>query len=455
MSDDPKPRPAAKSRAPRSQGAKAPNSASKADRAVDPSVENGVSEASAEELIAQLVEAEREAEAEEAAIAAAEEAADSEEPLDDEDEAAETESVVEEPVERERPEPAEDEPVADVVDIVEVEEIVETVDEDGVIEIEEVDVVVVEVEDDQEDEPAAEVPAPSSAARRLAVLGSPIGHSQSPALHRAAYDALGLDWSYEALDVSEAGLSAFIDGLGEEWRGLSLTMPLKKSVIPLLTDADRVAEQTGVANTVLLDGDDIRGFNTDVAGIVRALAAAGLESARYVHILGGGATAASALVAAAELGAERVDVHVRDLEKSVWLEPLAHQLGLMIRIRSFAQADRSLDVPEVVISTLPGGATTAAIYTDSTRRTAVLLDVAYDPWPSALARSWQAVGGHVVSGLAMLAHQALLQVRIFVSGDVLQPLPDEEGVLEAMLAAVGIDAEGAPVGDGSVEGEAE
>ncbi|MEY9953395.1 shikimate dehydrogenase [Leifsonia sp. EB34] len=379
MSDEPTSAAAANARAPRPKPAKA----EPAEESLD-AVENGVSEASAEELIADLVEAERAREAEEEAIAEAAEAADEEEPLEDEE-----------------PTPA------------------------------------------------------STASRRLAVLGSPIGHSKSPALHRAAYAALGLDWSYDQLDVSEDGLSAFLDGLGEEWRGLSLTMPLKQTVIPLLTETDRVAEQTGVANTVLLDGDDISGFNTDVAGIVRALSAAGLEQARYVHVLGGGATAASALVAAAELGAERVDVHVRDLQKSVWLEPLAHRLGLMIRLRSFAQADRSLDVPQLVISTLPGGASTEALYTDSTRRKAVLLDVAYDPWPSVLASSWQAVGGRVVSGLAMLAQQALLQVRIFVSGDVLQPLPDEEGVLEAMLAAVGIDAEGAPVGDGSVEGEAE
>jgi shikimate dehydrogenase len=374
------------------------------------SVEDGVSEASAEAQIAALVEAEREAEAEETAIAEAEEAADSEEPLDDEDAGPEP------------PTEADDEVIAtDVVDI-DVTEVVEVA---------------------------------TDPARRLAVLGSPIGHSKSPALHLAAYEALGLPWSYEPVDVTEDGLVAFLDGLGPEWRGLSLTMPLKKTVVPLLTSVDRVAEQTGVANTVLLDGDAVEGFNTDVAGIVRALAAAGLESARCVHVLGGGATAASALVAAAELGAERVDVHVRDLQKSVWLEPLAHELGLMVRLRSFAQADRSLDVPELVISTLPGGASTAAAYTDSTRRRAVLLDVAYDPWPSSLGRAWQLVGGTVVSGLAMLAHQALLQVRIFVSGDPLQPLPDEDEVLDAMLMAVGIAADGSPLGDGSDAAEAE
>ncbi|WP_426515127.1 shikimate dehydrogenase family protein [Diaminobutyricibacter sp. McL0618] len=313
--------------------------------------------------------------------------------------------------------------------------------------------------------------------RRLAVLGSPIAHSKSPALHAAAYRSLGLDWTYEAVDVAEDALPAFIDACARdaEWRGLSLTMPLKQAVIPLLNDVDRVATVTGAANTVLFDdseaalaelaelpaSDDepspdeehdgasvvIRGFNTDVSGIIRALAAAGLTSARYVLILGGGATAASAMVAAAELGAEKVVVAARSLERSVWLEPLAHSLGLMIQIRSLGQADRTLDVPDLVVSTLPAGAATDVLFTDSTRRRATLLDVSYEPWPSPFARAWSSVNGIVVSGLAMLAHQALLQVRVFVAGDPLQPLDDEDAVLAAMFDAVGIDATGQPVAD--------
>jgi len=394
---------------------------SKRARDEETAVEDGVSEASAEAVIAEIVEAEREREAEEAAVAEAEEAVEREEPDDDDlTEAAEatpSEPDAEEGAAAEPESPGEPEAPA---------------------------------------EPAPAQPAPAKPAaakprkakapsRRLAVLGSPIGHSKSPALHRAAYDALGLDWSYEAVEVTEGGLVDFVAGLGPEWRGLSLTMPLKKAVLPLLAETDRIAEQTGGANTVLLDGDALRGFNTDVAGIVRALQGAGVEEARFVHILGGGATAASALVAAAELGAERVDVHVRDLTRAGWIEPLATELGLRVRIRPFSQADRSLEVPEVVISTLPGGSATEAVYTDSTRRRSVLLDVAYEPWPTPLARQWEAVGGRVVSGLAMLAHQALLQVRVFVSGDPMQPLPDEPDVLAAMLDAVGIDEQGQPL----------
>jgi shikimate dehydrogenase len=206
----------------------------------------------------------------------------------------------------------------------------------------------------------------------------------------------------------------------------------------------------GTANTLLFDGPDaadgtgdgssrlLRGFNTDVAGIVRALAAAGLTRARSVHILGGGATAASAMVAAAELGAEQVLLSVRSLERSAWLEPLAHSLGLAVGIRPLAHAGDDSGAPELVISTLPGGVDTGAVFPERIRSGALLLDVAYDPWPSALARSWEEAGGRVLSGLAMLVHQALLQVRIFVSGDPLQPLDDEDGVLTAMLHAVGL-----------------
>jgi shikimate dehydrogenase len=377
--------------------------------------EDGVSEASAEAAIAELVEAEREREAEEAAVVEAEEAVVREEPDDDE-----TPPAVATP----GPEPEEAEP--DSAAAAEPEPVAPRAKATA--------------------RPKTTKPRKSAApSRRLAVLGSPIGHSKSPALHRAAYEALGLDWSYEAVEVTEDALAGFIEGLGQEWRGLSLTMPLKKAVLPLLSETDRIAEQTGGANTVLLDGDSLRGFNTDVAGIARALQGAGLGEARYVHILGGGATAASALVAAAELGAERVDVHVRDLTRSAWIEPLATSLGLRVRIRPFAQADRSLDVPELVISTLPGGTQTEAVYTDSTRRRSMLMDVAYEPWPSPLARQWEAVGGRVVSGLAMLAHQALLQVRVFVSGDPLEPLQDEPDVLAAMLDAVGIDERGTPL----------
>ncbi|HNN48783.1 MAG TPA: hypothetical protein PKM12_07400 [Marmoricola sp.] len=106
---------------------------------------------------------------------------------------------------------------------------------------------------------------------RCAVLGSPIAHSLSPALHRAAYRSLGLDWTYEAIEVDSASLTGFVEGLGEQWRGLSLTMPLKRTVLPLLTEQDLWVTRSGAANTVILEDGQRRGFNTDIPGAMAAL----------------------------------------------------------------------------------------------------------------------------------------------------------------------------------------
>src|SRR5512139_1643574 len=98
-----------------------------------------------------------------------------------------------------------------------------------------------------------------STGRRCAVLGSPIAHSLSPVLHRAAYAELGLDWSYDAVEVDTPGLEPFLRGLDDRWRGLSLTMPLKRTVLPLLDRTDHWAEVSGGANTVVLEDGRLLG----------------------------------------------------------------------------------------------------------------------------------------------------------------------------------------------------
>ncbi|NNC10599.1 shikimate dehydrogenase [Planctomonas sp. JC2975] len=305
----------------------------------------------------------------------------------------------------------------------------------------------------------------SDGPRGLAVLGSPIAHSQSPALHAAAYRELGLPWSYDRAEVTPATLGDYVQSRPDDWRGLSLTMPLKQSVLPLVSSMDEIARLTGAANTILFDTDasgrrELRGFNTDVIGIVRALTAAGTSNARSVLVWGGGATAASAVVAAAELGADVVTVQVREPARAEQLIGLGHAVGLRVEIRSFQ--DEVSERPDLVISTLPGsagadGGANRIVRGKGTARAAadgiLLLDVAYDPWPTEVVKVWDARGGamgrtashNVLSGLAMLVHQALLQVRIFVTGDPERELPDEPAVLGAMLAAVGLDASGRPV----------
>jgi shikimate dehydrogenase len=271
---------------------------------------------------------------------------------------------------------------------------------------------------------------------RLAVLGSPIAHSLSPELHRAAYDVLGLDWEYEAIEVTAEELVGFVAARDESWRGLSLTMPLKRDILPLLDRTSELARETGSANTVLFDGGTVGGYNTDVYGITESFRRHGRSEFSSVLVLGGGATAASALVAAARLGARRVFVGVRTPGRASGLVAVGAGQGVDVLVRSLdelVQIDERLDA---VVSTLPNGADVSVDLDSDVISSAALLDVAYHPWPSPLASHWP--GDAVISGLEMLVLQALAQVRIFVDRDPHGTLDRENEVLAAMLGAVGL-----------------
>lgn len=266
---------------------------------------------------------------------------------------------------------------------------------------------------------------------RLAVWGDPIAHSKSPDLHACAYRVLGLDWEYGRRQVAADAFESSFAQLDSTWRGLSLTMPLKEAAFRAAATRDRHAELTGAVNTLLI-GDHPAGYNTDVGGIVDALAEAGVDQAGYVRILGAGATAASALVAASEIGARRVDVRARRPERAAALVELGERIGVAVEVSS-------LDAPSLVvdltIATLPSG--TVLPVDNATALGAsggTLFDAAYAPWPSALAASWGE--GAVVSGLGMLLHQAVRQIRIFHHGDPVIELPDEDAVIGAMRAAL-------------------
>jgi shikimate dehydrogenase len=271
---------------------------------------------------------------------------------------------------------------------------------------------------------------------RLAVLGSPIAHSLSPVLHRAAYAQLALDWSYEAVEVSEADLARFIASRDESWRGLSLTMPLKRSILPMLTTRSPLVVETGSANTVLFDDGEVRGYNTDVYGITEAFSRHGHPLLGTVLILGAGATAASALVAAHRLGAKKAFAGVRSPESAGDLVAIGEALGAEVMVRTLDSL-REIDEPiTAVISTLPNGTDVDLGVDADVVRDATLFDVAYSPWPTPLAAAWS--GADVIGGLEMLVLQALQQVRLFVNREAHRELDHEGDVLAAMLASVGL-----------------
>ncbi|MFE2461194.1 shikimate dehydrogenase [Streptomyces sp. NPDC059402] len=247
--------------------------------------------------------------------------------------------------------------------------------------------------------------------RRAAVLGSPIAHSLSPVLHRAAYAELGLsDWTYDRFDVDEAALPGFVAKLGPEWAGLSLTMPLKRAVIPLLDGISETAASVDAVNTVVFTEDGRRtGDNTDIPGIVAALREHGVEKVETAAILGAGATASSALAALARICTGEVCVYVRSEARAAEMRGWAERLDVDVRIADWARAEEALRSP-LVVATTPAGATDA-LAAAVPERPATLFDVLYDPWPTALAARWSAYGGAVVSGLDLLLHQAVLQVE--------------------------------------------
>ncbi|MER6012693.1 shikimate dehydrogenase [Streptomyces bluensis] len=251
----------------------------------------------------------------------------------------------------------------------------------------------------------------SDTKRRAAVLGSPIAHSLSPALHRAAYTALGLDdWSYDRFEVDEEALAEFFAKLGPEWAGLSLTMPLKRAVIPLLDEISETAASVEAVNTVVFteDGRSL-GDNTDIPGMIAALRERGIEQVDSAAILGAGATASSALAALARICTGEVVAYVRSEARAAEMRQWGERLDVDVRTADWADAAQALRAP-LVIATTPAG-TTDALAADIPERPATLFDVLYDPWPTALAAHWSARGGAVVSGLDLLVHQAVLQVE--------------------------------------------
>ncbi|MFI0038802.1 shikimate dehydrogenase [Streptomyces mutabilis] len=255
------------------------------------------------------------------------------------------------------------------------------------------------------------MPSPATDRRRAAVLGSPIAHSLSPVLHRAAYAELGLEgWTYDRFDVDEAALPGFFAELGPEWAGLSLTMPLKRAVIPLLDEISETAASVDAVNTVVLTGDGRKtGDNTDIPGMVAALREHGIEKTETAAILGAGATASSALAALTRICTGEIAVYVRSEARAAEMRGWAERLDADVRIADWADAEEALRAP-LVVATTPAG-TTDALAAAVPEMPATLFDVLYDPWPTTLAARWSAHGGAVVGGLDLLLHQAVLQVE--------------------------------------------
>lgn len=255
------------------------------------------------------------------------------------------------------------------------------------------------------------------------MLGSPIAHSLSPVLHRAAYRHLGLDWSYSAHEVGEGELAGFVGGLDGSWRALSVTMPLKREALALADSASTSAVLAGAANTLLFAPDgSVHADNTDINGMadsVRAVAAPGGRRFRSACVWGGGSTAASAMVALATMEVPEVHLHVRDESRAGATRDAAARAGVDVRVEQWEVGPACAEAGLIVL-TAPAGAadSIAADLAAGAHPDRVLFDVVYDPWPTVASEAWRRAGGRITSGLDMLVHQAVGQVRLMTGHEV-------------------------------------
>lgn len=269
-------------------------------------------------------------------------------------------------------------------------------------------------------------PAAAPDRRKAAVLGSPITHSRSPQLHLAAYRALGLpSWTYERIECTAEQLPGLVSALGPEWVGLSVTMPGKFAALEFADQRTDRAQLVGSANTLVqLPAGGWRADNTDIDGVVGALGAAG-DSAL---VIGSGGTAPAAVVALAELGAQRITIVARDEGKASRLVDLANRCGAQgswCDIAGSALTD-AVATADSAVSTIPADA--AAAYADTLAAVPRVLDAIYDPWPTPLAAAVEAAGGEAINGLQMLLNQAFAQVEQFTG----MPAP-KEAMRDALL----------------------
>ncbi|MDO5048369.1 MAG: shikimate dehydrogenase [Actinomycetaceae bacterium] len=274
---------------------------------------------------------------------------------------------------------------------------------------------------------------------RSFVIGQPIAHSLSPVLHNAAYAELGLDHEFSKLEVAPSDLSDFVKSLDEDVLGLAVTMPHKQQIMGLLDAIEPLAEAVGAVNTVVPSSKVLSGFNTDVYGIVQAIREAGgaPEGGRAV-ILGARATASSALAALGHLHIRDVDVVARNFAGPGYIALAETRLGVTtnhIPWRDEARAIAAMNSADVIVSTLPSGRADQWAKLYQPKPGAVVLDAAYDPWPSELAKAARAGGARVASGYSMLLHQACQQVELMTGRSA--PV---DAMRSALLKATGLSS---------------
>ncbi len=247
--------------------------------------------------------------------------------------------------------------------------------------------------------------------RVAAVIGNPVRHSLSPALHNAAFEQLGLDWVYAAFDVSPGEAQAALDAMRTfRLGGLSITMPHKEAVASAVDSLDPAAAALRSVNTVVPQADgSLKGYSTDGAGFVASLAAAGVSVAGLaVCVLGAGAAARSIVDALARAGVAQVAVVNRTTAAAEEAASLAGVTGVVGGTANVSDAHILINATSVGM-----GGYELPCDPSLLRSGQVVADIVYHPRETALLRAARSAGATTVEGLGMLVHQAALQQQLW------------------------------------------
>lgn len=265
---------------------------------------------------------------------------------------------------------------------------------------------------------------------QAAVLGSPITHSLSPILHKAAYQLLGWDWEYTAIEVKSGELAKFIADAGKQFRGLSLTMPLKEEALSIAQSLDPLVKRINAANTLIFSENDLSAYTTDVSGFQQALAKSKIIIPNEITILGGGATARSAIAAVDGRG-KTITVYSRSPARATQL--INSSTSATVIVKDWQQAQNGLE-STLVISTTPAGATDELIPRGGNQASRVLFESLYSPWPTKLLQRWQAAGGQFIDGLDLLVAQGIGQLELMA----FEPLEIDFQLLSVTMRNAGL-----------------
>ena len=256
----------------------------------------------------------------------------------------------------------------------------------------------------------------SGVTKICALIGDPIEHTMSPIMHNAAYKKLGLDYIYIPLRVRPEQLPQAVEGLRAlNVRGFNVTIPHKVAIIPLLDGLDPLAEKIGAVNTVVNNDGELRGYNTDSAGFLKALLENGIEpEGKRVVVLGaGGASRAITYVLAGK------GVHLTVLNRQLeldWAEDIARliykDLGKEVTVLELGHLAEGLEGADILVNATSVGMSPASeespVPTRLLKPELVVFDIVYNPVMTRLLRDAGLAGARTIGGIDMLAWQGAL-----------------------------------------------